>query len=151
MKKIIFGLIATVMFVNFSCAQKTESETTYFNTKLNFNYKFKDRNELVSLIKRIVVESQISNMKTRDIPGFQLDIKDNNELTYIPNPDSNSSLEDSGPCPDGYTFHGKFTDENEIAKVVAGIAAPLGNCCPKVTIIMDRVLTGVNICSKIQK
>lgn len=147
MKKIVFGLIATVLFVNLSIGQTPKSEVSYFDTKLNFTYKFKDRTELVSLLKRIIVESETSNLKKRDVSDFQLEIGDN-ELTYNPIATNEDSAK---PCPEGFTHHGKFTSEKEISAKVAEIAAPVANCCPKVTIILDRTLTGVNICSKLEK
>jgi len=121
----------------------------YYNSK----YEFKDRAELVTLIDRIIQETDISDYKNESmsIQDFSLSIGDG-QLIYSPISDDSSTIkEESGSCPEGFTNHGLFTNEEKIRAKVADIAAPVENCCPKVTIILDRGPLGVRICSKVEK
>jgi hypothetical protein len=145
MKKMIFSLMATVLFI-ISCNSQNEK---YYTS----NFKFKDRTELVSLLDRVITETDISDYKNsnnRGISNIKLEIADN-QLIYTPT-DSNVSTENesTAACPPGFTDHGLFKDENKIRSLVAEIAAPVQNCCPKVTIILDRTAFGVRICSKLE-
>lgn len=144
MKKVIFSLLIFTLCLNFSFCQEKKG---YYTSK----FEFENRAELVKLVDKVISETDISDFKNsiENVQDIELTIGDN---VLIYNPISNSTMNDeNAPCPPGFTNHGTFTDEQKIKDKVGEIAAPVANCCPKVTIILDRGTFGVRICSKTEK